>query len=50
MEIGKQNEIKNLPYNFPLFLQVKTGLVPISYRGALLSPLLHVSLIPTSYN
>jgi hypothetical protein len=29
---------------------ITTGLVPISYRGALLSTLLHVSLIPTSHN
>jgi hypothetical protein len=27
-----------------------TGLVPISYREALLRTLLHVNLIPTSYN
>jgi hypothetical protein len=32
------------------FLQATTGLVPIRYRGALLSTLLHVSLLPTSFN
>jgi hypothetical protein len=32
------------------FPQATTGLVPISYRGALLSTLLHVSLILKSYN
>jgi hypothetical protein len=32
------------------FPQATTGLVPISYRRALLSTLLHVSLIATSYN
>jgi hypothetical protein len=30
--------------------QATIGLVPVSYSGALLSTLLHVSLIPTSYN
>jgi hypothetical protein len=32
------------------FPQATTGLVPISYRGVLLSTLLYVSLIPTSHN
>jgi hypothetical protein len=32
------------------FPQTTTGPVPISYRGGLLSTLLHVRLIPTSYN
>jgi hypothetical protein len=32
------------------FTRATTGLVPISYRRALVSPPLHVSLIPISHN
>jgi hypothetical protein len=40
----------SLFYMLVSFPQATTGLVYISYRGALLITLLHVSLIPTSHN
>jgi hypothetical protein len=44
-------QLQSLSFSLQVsFPQATTGLLPSSYRGALLSPLLHVSLIPTSHN